>query len=133
MFSACMKRSKYWSTRPDPQSRSIVIFASVVCTSVVLSVTTFPNLAKTKQIASENNVYYWQNYVSGPVGHWWHLYCSSLCLCKISLTGIENCLEKFTFKINYSLGYAYCFSICQVIKKGLISWLTYRHGNKNNY
>ena len=58
-----MLMEKYWSTRPDPQSRPVVII-----------VIRRPSpLFKTKQVSSENNVRYWWDCGSGRVDHWWHL------------------------------------------------------------
>ena len=54
----------------NPQSRPVVIivFARVVRPSVRMSVPTFQNLAKQKQISSENNVHYCRDCEFWPSG-----------------------------------------------------------------
>ena len=72
----------------DPQSRPVVIiiFAHVVCSYVRQYVRQYVRpspLFKTKHLYSENNVRYWQNYGSGRVDHWWHLFCTNIYLSSI--------------------------------------------------
>ena len=81
--------------------------------SVRTCVPTFQNLVKQKKNSSENNVFYWRDYRSGRVDHWWHLSCMLLLRgsLKNDVTTLHECLNYFrdcNFPLNeFSAGIIY--------------------------
>ena len=95
-----------------PQARSVVIivFTHLVRPSVRPYICPhFSKSSKTKQISSENNVYYWRDCGSGRVDHWWHLSSSSFRAWRLVLVLLRKLAQKRFCMFSFRGADIFCF------------------------